>query len=188
MLPFSSARRVRIYHLASLHLLLAQTTPATAASDVESSSSLSTTKALLLLSRASLLLRQILSLPTAYPPSDLNPLADTDTRQLEEQIVGLEEQAKRALYEQTLSSGEGSKKFLDLAFNFVELERKEVVASVKSSVGSKKVEMKVVDSEDEGESEVEEREEDSEEEEEEEDEKVQEQGKKGWLGGWFGRK
>ncbi|KAL7416600.1 hypothetical protein BDY24DRAFT_377612 [Mrakia frigida] len=181
-------RAKRIYHLASLHLLLASSS---STSTTEPSSSSPTTKSLLLLSRASLLLRQILSLPKTYPPSDLNPLTEADLNQLEEQITELEGQAKRTLYDETVGKEDGGKKtkFLDLAFNFVELERKEVVAPAKEKKadaavtvggGEKKVEKKV-------ESEEEEEEEDEQEEEEDSEEEEPEQ-KKGWLGGWFGRK
>jgi hypothetical protein len=105
----------RIYYLSKLHLLLPPPVEST------SSTPSHTTESLLLISRATLLVRQIQSLPPTYP-SDTVPLSPSSSVDLSEELQKLEEQAKLRLYKEVhRGSGEGEEDEKDLAIKFVEI-------------------------------------------------------------------
>ncbi|CED83919.1 Signal recognition particle, subunit Srp68 [Phaffia rhodozyma] len=171
-------RAKRIGYLSTLHYLLSSVSTSSTSSSGATSTSL--VQALLLLSRASLLLRQIHGLPSTYP-SDLTPLSEDDVTALERSVGQLESVVKVSLWESTQDEGE-EKTFLDLAFNFVELERGDdqpedgelVKPETKSSVATKNEKAQDEEEEEHGV-------------EDEEEIANGEPKKKGWLGGWFGR-
>lgn len=162
-------------------------------------------KALALIPRCTLLLRQlersIDDAPEEWPLGGSDPAPVTHETVIElEKSVGREEvKAKDALWTQRpREDGEEDVKFLDLAVNFVDLEKFQqpaapipaaaVKAAVKSAVSTVDQGVRSAVAPVSGEPEEDEEDEEAEEEPEEESSSEDENPKKkGWLGGWFSR-
>lgn len=209
-------RAKRIHRLAQLHLYLSSSPTPPPASNADEQDEPTkpvsgTTKSLLLLSRASLLLRQTHSLPLAYPPSDRVPLTvEGDLAPLEREIAELEMEAKTRLFREVGGVGEkeGGGELKDVALLYVgetalkpqATKGTKAAPAVVASSKAKAVEKPAAtvpagvapaavaqDAEEEDEDERNDGEaehyEDSSDEEEDDEPRP-----KGWLSGWFSRK